>query len=129
MPRLRPLRPVYTLTASRPRADRAGFAANSTEHTLHPYRVIEQCALPIIDPEWSADEELLLVEASETAGLGNWADVAEQVASRSKEELEKHYLGRFIDSPQYPLPVHPLSPLGPNLTHLNPRPLCLLSSV
>ena len=82
-----------------------GFAANTTEHTLHPYRVIEQCALPIIDPNWGADEELLLIEASESAGLGNWADVAEQVTSRSKEELEKHYIDRYINSPQYPLPV------------------------
>jgi len=38
-------------------------------------------------------------------GLGNWADVAEQVASRSKEELEKHYLECYINSPGYPLPV------------------------
>ena len=85
-----------------------GFAQNTTEHTRHPYRVIEQCALPIIHPDWSADEELLLIEASETAGLGNWADVAEQVTSRSKEELEKHYLECYINSPEYPLPVCPV---------------------
>lgn len=82
-----------------------GFAQNTTEHTLHPYRVIEQSALPIIHPDWSADEELLLIEASESVGLGNWADVAEQVTSRSKEELEKHYLDCYISSPAYPLPV------------------------
>lgn len=82
-----------------------GFAQNTTEHTRHPYRVIEQCALPIIDPDWGADEELLLIEASESVGLGNWADVAEQVANRSKEELEKHYLDCYINSPDYPLPV------------------------
>jgi transcriptional adapter 2-alpha len=87
----------------------AGFAQNTTEHTRHPYSVIEQCALPIIHPDWSADEELLLIEASESAGLGNWADVAEQVTSRSKEELEKHYLDCYLNSPGYPLPVtsHP----------------------
>ena len=83
----------------------AGFAQNTTEHTRHPYRVIEQCALPIIHPDWSADEELLLIEASESVGLGNWADVAEQVTSRSKEELEQHYLDCYINSPEYPLPV------------------------
>src|SRR5579859_6977099 len=82
-----------------PRRLMVGFAQNTTEHTLHPYRVIEQCALPIIHPDWSADEELLLIEASESVGLGNWADVAEQVTSRSKEELEKHYLDCYINSP------------------------------
>lgn len=82
-----------------------GFAQNTTEHTHHPYRVIEQCALPIIHADWSADEELLLIEASESVGLGNWADVAEQVTSRSKEELENHYLDCYIYSPEYPLPV------------------------
>src|SRR5947207_6724061 len=83
----------------------SGFAQNTTEHTLHPYRVIEQCALPIIHPEWSADEELLLIEASENYGLGNWADVAEQVTSRSKEELKEHYEQCYLNSPDYPLPV------------------------
>ena len=82
-----------------------GFAQNTTEHTRHPYRVIEQCALPIIHPDWGADEELLLIEASESVGLGNWADVAEQMASRSKEELERHYLECYLNSPAYPLPV------------------------
>jgi len=88
----------------------AGFAQNTTEHTHHPYRVIEQCALPIISPDWSADEELLLIEASEYYGLGNWADVAEQVTSRSKEELERHYLDCYIRSPDYPLPVPAVHP-------------------
>ena len=91
-----------------------GFAQNTTEHTRHPYRVIEQCALPIIHPDWSADEELLLIEASESVGLGNWADVAEQVTSRSKEELEKHYLDCYINSPEYPLPVR--TQMGNELT-------------
>jgi transcriptional adapter 2-alpha len=84
-----------------------GFANNTTEHTLHPYQVIEQCALPIIHPDWSADEELLLIEALEYYGLGNWADVAEQVTSRSKEELERHYLDCYVHSSDYPFPVVP----------------------
>lgn len=102
MSRLRSMRTMYyPVNASLT----AGFAQNTTEHTRHPYRVIEQCALPIIHPDWSADEELLLIEASESAGIGNWADVAEQVTSRSKEELEQHYLTCYINSPEYPLPV------------------------
>src|SRR5947207_16023611 len=102
MSRLRSMRTMYTSPNT---WLMAGFAQNTTDHTRHPYRVIEQCALPIIHKDWSADEELLLIEASESAGLGNWADVAEQVTSRSKEELEKHYLDCYINSPDYPLPV------------------------
>lgn len=38
-------------------------------------------------------------------GLGNWADIAENVGGRTKEECEQHYRKIYIQSPEYPLPV------------------------
>jgi transcriptional adapter 2-alpha len=38
-------------------------------------------------------------------GLGNWADIAEHVGGRTKEECHDHYVQTYIQSEQYPLPV------------------------
>lgn len=38
-------------------------------------------------------------------GLGNWADIAEHVGGRTKEECYEHYMRTYIESPDYPLPV------------------------
>ncbi len=38
-------------------------------------RVMERLDFPIITPEWTAREELSLLEGIETYGIGNWADV------------------------------------------------------
>lgn len=72
----------------------------------HDYRVVEQYSTPIFTEDWGADEELLLIEACQTYGLGNWADIADHVGNgRTKEEVEKHYHDVFIDSDDYPLPL------------------------
>jgi Myb-like DNA-binding domain len=50
--------------------------------------------------------ELLLIDACQTYGLGNWADIADHIGSyRTKEEVEKHYYKVYLNSPNYPLPV------------------------
>ena len=38
-------------------------------------------------------------------GLGNWADMAEYVGGRTKEECEAHYQKIYLRSTEYPLPV------------------------
>ncbi|KAI0017235.1 transcriptional adaptor-like protein [Xylariomycetidae sp. FL0641] len=82
-------------------------AASSGSHnpTTHPYRVIEQNSIPIFDPDWGADEELLLLEGSEIYGLGSWADIADHIGGyRHKDEVRDHYLKIFVESPNFPLP-------------------------
>lgn len=44
-------------------------------------------------------------------GLGNWADMAENVGGRTKEECEQHYNETYLKSKAYPLPVSLLSSL------------------
>lgn len=70
----------------------------------HDYRVISSHSFPIFNKDWGADEELALIEGAEMYGLGNWADIAEHVGGRTKEECYDHYVQTYIQSEQYPLP-------------------------
>ncbi|GAA5937083.1 hypothetical protein JCM1841_001878 [Sporobolomyces salmonicolor] len=78
----------------------------------HAYRVISSHSFPIFHRDWGADEELLLIEGAEMYGLGNWADIAEHVGGRTKEECQAHYMETYIESEEYPLPHinHDFSP-------------------
>ena len=38
----------------------------------HAYHVIDDLSFPLFTMDWGADEELLLLEAIEIYGLGNW---------------------------------------------------------
>lgn len=57
----------------------------------HAYRVVHNVKSPLWSEEWGADEELLLLEALEMFGMGNWSDVADHVGSKSKTQCESHY--------------------------------------
>lgn len=81
----------------------------SREHKppTHPFRVIEQHSIPIFTDDWGADEEALLLEGAETYGLGSWADIADHIGGmREKDEVRKHYINSYINSPAFPLPEH-----------------------
>ncbi|KAK4484998.1 hypothetical protein RD792_007605 [Penstemon davidsonii] len=72
--------------------------------SCHPYRVVDTLAFPLICPEWNADEEMLLLEGIEMYGMGNWAEVAEHVGTKTKEVCIDHYWNAYINSPYSPLP-------------------------
>ncbi|KAF8530496.1 hypothetical protein BU17DRAFT_36297 [Hysterangium stoloniferum] len=80
-----------------------------THKRTHPYRIIELYSYPIFDEDWGADEELLLIEGLSSQGLGNWSAVAEHVGTRTKDEVERHYIDVYINSTEYPLPRMDLS--------------------
>ncbi|KAG1226030.1 hypothetical protein G6F68_019815 [Rhizopus microsporus] len=42
--------------------------------------------------DWDADEELLLIEAAEKMGIGNWQAIADYVGTKNKADCEQHYL-------------------------------------
>ena len=66
---------------------------------------MDRFAHPLFEAEWGADEEGLLMEAIETFGMGNWADISEHVGTKTLEECRDHYIRFYIESPEYPLPV------------------------
>jgi len=58
----------------------------------------------LYDRDWSAQEELLLLDGIEMYGLGNWRDVATFVATKSETACFKHYMAVYLESPTAPLP-------------------------
>ncbi|MES1923497.1 hypothetical protein MHBO_005073 [Bonamia ostreae] len=70
----------------------------------HRYRVIEPIKTPLFEIEWTADEELLLLEGIQLYGFGNWADVAEHVGSKSKYRCETHFSKKYLESKNAPFP-------------------------
>ncbi|XP_059440348.1 transcriptional adapter ADA2b-like [Corylus avellana] len=70
----------------------------------HPYRVMDSLSFPLFCPDWNADDEILLLEGTEMYGLGNWAEVAEHVGTKSKEQCIEHYTNVYKNSPYFPLP-------------------------
>lgn len=56
----------------------------------------EQHSQPIFVPDWGADEELLLISGLIANGLGNWAEVASHVGTRTKEDCQAHYEEVFL---------------------------------
>ena len=70
----------------------------------HAYQVIEPHSIPIFDEGWGADEELLLLEGAEQYGLGSFADMAEHIGGREKDEVRDHYIQTYLSSSKFPLP-------------------------
>lgn len=56
----------------------------------------EPLTTPIFDPDWGADEEILLISGLITYGLGNWLEVAAYIGTRTKEDCERHYCQTFL---------------------------------
>lgn len=83
----------------------AGERSKNHDPSTHPFSVIEQNSVPVYDPDWGADEELLLLEGAECYGLGSWADIADHIGGfRTKEEVRDHYINTYVNSPNFPLP-------------------------
>ncbi|XP_045381501.1 transcriptional adapter 2-alpha isoform X4 [Lemur catta] len=66
----------------------------------HTYEIMTS-DFPVLDPSWTAQEEMALLEAVMDCGFGNWQDVANQMCTKSKEECEKHYMKHFINNPLF----------------------------
>lgn len=47
----------------------------------------------------------LCLKGLEMYGLGNWAEVAEHVGTKNKEQCINHYRSVYLNSPFFPLPV------------------------
>jgi transcriptional adapter 2-alpha len=65
----------------------------------HSYRVMEKLDFPILSADWTAHEELMLLQALDLYGLGNWVEVAMHVGTQSKSKCEEHYYQYYIDFP------------------------------
>lgn len=81
-----------------------GGAEPVKHKTWHDYRIVKPHNFPIFSEDWDADEELLLIEAAEKMGIGNWQAIADYVGTKNKTDCEQHYLDVYVSSPDWPLP-------------------------
>jgi len=62
------------------------------------YRVMERLDFPIVTENWTAREELALLDGIETYGIGNWAEIEKNVGTKTKPECEFHYYAHYINN-------------------------------
>uniref|UniRef100_A0A8C9XPM1 Transcriptional adapter n=1 Tax=Sander lucioperca TaxID=283035 RepID=A0A8C9XPM1_SANLU len=71
----------------------------------HKYEIMTS-DFPVLEPGWTAQEEMALLEAVMDCGFGNCQslfqmDVAYQMRTKTKEECESHYMKNFINNPLF----------------------------
>ena len=69
----------------------------------HKYEV-RQSNFPLFTEEWSASEELSMLENLIDLGYGNWSQVSKQLQTKSSDECMQHYNEHYIDNPTDDLP-------------------------
>lgn len=82
--------------------------SNSTsgQETIGKYIVLDNLKFPMFSKDWSAKEELLLLQGIMKCGMGNWMDISEQyIKTKSAEECEEHYFTFYYKSKENNLPV------------------------
>ncbi|XP_066916702.1 transcriptional adapter 2-beta-like isoform X2 [Clytia hemisphaerica] len=57
----------------------------------HDYHLIDNGTFYLIVKGWTADEEMLLLDAIEQHGLGNWDDISDHVGTKSPQEAQDHF--------------------------------------
>lgn len=78
--------------------------AEITPHrNYHAYRVVDNLSFPVYTLDWGADEEMLLLEAVELYGLGNWSRVGEHVG-KPPEDCRSHYFAVYVETDTFPEP-------------------------
>eukprot|EP00057_Strongylocentrotus_purpuratus_P010720 XP_011665194.1 PREDICTED: transcriptional adapter 2-alpha isoform X2 [Strongylocentrotus purpuratus] len=73
----------------------------------HDYEIITN-GFSLFEPNWTAKEEKALLEGVSDYGLGNWYDVSNQVAGKTRQECEQHYNKVYVDHPKPPLFALPM---------------------
>lgn len=85
----------------------------------HKYSPVGPNDFALFTPDWSAEQEILLVDGVAKYGLGNWQEISEMVSMtsvgyKSWEECQHHYYNVYINSPTAPLPDMTSIIHGPN---------------
>ncbi|XP_020899749.2 transcriptional adapter 2-alpha [Exaiptasia diaphana] len=71
----------------------------------HSYEILNN-SFCILEENWTAQEEMQLLDAVGDCGIGNWAEVSKQMQTKTNKECERHYIKCYIqDAKQNGLPV------------------------
>lgn len=65
----------------------------------HPYQFIDtgSSVLSVFRGNWSAREELRLLDAIEKYGYGNWGDISKHIESKNAEEAKEEYINKYLN--------------------------------
>ncbi|CAH0400481.1 unnamed protein product [Chilo suppressalis] len=65
----------------------------------HSYQYMDSGAFGIFlgRSNWSANEEVRLLDAIEQFGFGNWEDIAKHIETRTPEEAKDEYITRYLE--------------------------------
>lgn len=87
-------------------ADCFSVGTNAAPHSnTHKYRIVDCIDIPIFKNDWTAAEELLLLEGIEKHGMGNWKIVSEYIGgSKNTNQVESHYWETYMGRHGYCLP-------------------------
>lgn len=79
---------------------------NLESETVGRYIVLDNLKFSIFSRDWTAKEELLLLQGITKCGMGNWIDISEQyVKTKTPDECEEHYFTFYYKSKEDNLPV------------------------
>jgi len=73
-----------------------------THKAWHNYRVIEELDFPLLCPDWTANEEQLLLEGLELYGIGNWLAISEYISTKDKNQCKAHFDQFYIGKKEWP---------------------------
>ena len=58
----------------------------------HDFFIFDNLNFPLLVRDWTAQQEVMLIQGIMKCGLGNWSDISEQfVKIKTPEECEDHY--------------------------------------
>ena len=86
-----------------PQAANGGKVDSSDQ--VGKYVVLDNLQFPIFHSEWTAKEELLLLQGIMKCGMGNWIDISEQyVKSKAPLDCEEHYFTFYYKNKENNMP-------------------------
>ncbi|CAH1264217.1 transcriptional adapter 2-beta-like isoform X1 [Branchiostoma lanceolatum] len=62
----------------------------------HDYQIVDQGNFSLCESEWTALEELAVLEGIEQYGYGNWEEIADHIGNKTSQEVIEFYQERFI---------------------------------
>lgn len=82
-----------------------GRMSSQHQHKEAKYYVYDKLSFPLFMEDWTAREEILLIQGIMKCGLGNWNEISIQhVKSKQPKECEDHYYAFYNKSKEDYLP-------------------------
>ncbi|XP_076289569.1 transcriptional adapter 2B isoform X4 [Lasioglossum baleicum] len=84
----------------------------------HSYQFMDSGTISIFNGRgnWTAREQLRLLDAIEQFGFGNWEDISKHIETRTPEEAKEEYIARYLDGTIGKHTWPPTESYKPNLT-------------